>query len=115
VEFFKHPEKFRGAVVDKTVTAQDKALKVFMVDVDVRFQIPVVAASREEAEEIGEEMWEEDMRNGSDFDVSSHATQVTSDSSDYRHTIPYGVDNDHPRRDWTIKQWLDALGGGSST
>lgn len=81
-------------------------LKVFMVDVEVRFQIPVVAASKKDAEEIGEAMWEEEMQNGSDYDVFGHAVEITAAASDQKHTIPYGVDNDHPGRDWDIPRWL---------
>lgn len=83
-------------------------LKVYMVDVEVTFQIPVIAASKKDAEEIGEAAWEEDMQNGSDYDVYGHATEIASISDDNKHTLPYGVDDDHPRRDWTIKQWLEA-------
>jgi hypothetical protein len=34
--------------------------------------------------------------------------EIASISDDNKHTLPYGVDDDHPRRDWTIKQWLEA-------
>lgn len=90
-------------------TKDSKELKVFMVDVEIHVEIPVVAASKEEAQKIAEDVWEEDFRMGNEPDnVFSSAAEIMK--SDDGYTIPYGVDDDHPRRDWSIKQWLEAQG-----
>lgn len=89
-------------------------LKIFMVEVTTTQQVPVLAASKKEAEEIAESCADEDFDNGSDRDTSSVAYEINAADKTDEQCIPWGLDDDHPRRDWTIKQWFDARAGGQT-
>lgn len=89
-------------------------MKVFMVFVEVVFEVPVVAPTKEAAQEIAESMWEEDFQNGSEPVVSAHAVEIVDVGVDHKHTIPYGVDDDHPGRDWDLPRWIQETRNGPS-
>jgi len=78
-------------------------LRVYEVEVTVKMY--VVASSDADAEEIAEENVEEEIGNG----IAEFFPRVvtTTDECGDADMLPWGVDDDDPRRDWTVRQWLE--------
>jgi hypothetical protein len=92
-----------------TETKKNETLKVFLVEVEIRQEVVVVAASKKEAETLAAEIYEEDYENGNERDdPSCSAYQIAKVGPEHKHTIPWGVSDDDKRRDWTIPEWLAA-------
>jgi len=80
--------------------------KVFLVDVEISFPMAVVASSKEEARTIAEENYKEDMEEVCDFGIYASPRLMAKCPEEFHGVIPWGPDNDDPRRDWTVDQWL---------
>lgn len=69
--------------------------------VTVSKEIAVVADSSFNAKMIAED-------NERDEDITYSVARETKDFTvGWKRSIPWGVENDDPRRDWTIEQWLE--------
>lgn len=82
--------------------------QVFMVSVNISLQMAVVAYSKEEAEFRAEAHYEEEIDNGGPSMKAFNAYPVTTVSPSFRKVIPWGPCDQDPRRDWTVKQWLES-------
>ena len=82
--------------------------KVFMVNVNINFQMVVVATSKEEAENRAESNYIEDIEGGGHTVEAFDAYPVTTVSPSFQKCLPWGPCDQDPRRDWTVKQWLEA-------
>ena len=81
--------------------------KIYLVMVEIRQEVIVVADSKEDAEKVALEHYEEDFDNGNERDVETGVVIEIDKPGHFRGTLPWGVDNDHPRRNWPIEKWLE--------
>lgn len=87
---------------------------VYVVTVEITQEVLVVADDWEKAKEIAMENYEEDFENGNERDAhAAYATEIYAVNKEFKGTIPWGVSDDDPRRDWTVEQWLAEGAGGS--
>lgn len=87
----------------------EEKLKPYFVEVELRVRVPVVAKSEEDACAVGRDHAEEEINNGYFEDAITFASAVPiTPGMDGQDFLAYGVDDDHPRRDWPIKKWLEA-------
>lgn len=84
--------------------------KPYFVEVEIKVRVPVVADSRAEAEALGREYVSEEIEAGYGIEEcieDACATEATEKTPNIG-ALPWGVPDDDPRRNWTMKQWLDA-------
>jgi len=82
--------------------------KVYLVNMTVSFDMAVAAESKEAAEAIAKENYEEDMREIADLDLDAFAHEMVRCPEDYKKVIPWGPDDDDPQRDWTIEEYFES-------
>lgn len=83
--------------------------KVYIVNVSLEFDMAVVATDPEEAREVAEENFEEELQNVR-YETCFHPRVVDKCPKDFQEVLPWGPANSDPRRDWTCKQWFEAKG-----
>jgi len=82
--------------------------KIYFVTVEIRQEIVVAADSKREAEQVAFDHYEEDFDLGNERDVEIGIVVEVNAPGDFRGTLPWGVENSDPRRDWPIERWLEA-------
>jgi hypothetical protein len=94
------------------VNLPDDSRKVWIVDVQIRAQLAVVAENEEDAKEIAKKHLAEELAH------NLHEASYTARMLDrplnlmgglrgpLGGTLPWGVDEDDPRRNWCIEKWL---------
>jgi len=81
--------------------------KIYLVMVEIHQEMVVVADSKEDAEKVALEHYEEDFDNGNERDVETGIVSEITEPGHFRGTLPWGVDDPDPRRNWPIEKWLE--------
>jgi len=84
--------------------------QIYGVAVTVKLHMCVVANSREEAHEIALQHFPEELDNEIYSAVAVSATQLNECPDVFKLTIPWGVTDDDPRRDWFVDRWFKEQG-----
>jgi len=90
-------------MTDQTQSVSEK--KVYSVHVDLSFNMAVVAASKEEAEEIAEDRFEEELENVR-ADTAFFARELNECPKEFKGTLPYGTESDEERESWPVEKWM---------
>ena len=93
-------------------------LKPYFVDVHLTVRVPVVAKSVDDACQVARDHVEDEVESGYGIDEAiddAMAVLVTEANTAAKvlGTIPWGVCDQDPRRDWDFKKWLEAAGTDS--
>ena len=82
--------------------------KIYAVDVEVRLTMLVAAESEVAANELGLNHYKEDIKNDGDpYAVEIGSRLLKSCPAAAQGVIPWGIEEDDPRHDWTVKQWFE--------
>ena len=82
--------------------------KIYLVDVEVTFDMAVAASSEEEARKLARAHWEDEYKDNYYHPVDFSVRPMTVCTEEFRGTLPWGLPSDHERRGWTVDKWFEA-------